>query len=203
MILLIDNFDSFTFNLYQYLGEIGEKAAVHRNNQITIEEIDRLKPKAIILSPGAGRPEDAGICLEVIQRFYQKIPILGICLGHQAIGAAFGGEIRTAKTIKHGKISNISHNSRGVFANLTSPIEVMRYHSLSIDKDSLPSELECTAHSTDDHEIMAVKHIHHLVYGLQFHPESIGTPEGKQMLRNFLAEIERTRKDEELFTPVS
>ena len=203
MILLIDNFDSFTFNLYQYLGEMGEEVAVYRNNQLTIEDILRLNPKAIILSPGPGRPEDAGICMEVIQTFYQEIPILGICLGHQAIGAAFGGEIRTARTIKHGKTSFISHNSNDIFAYLTSPLEVMRYHSLSIDHDSLPLELECVAHSLDDNEIMAIKHSDYPVYGLQFHPESIGTPTGMQILKNFLAEIERKRRDEELFTPVS
>ncbi|MBL4953893.1 aminodeoxychorismate/anthranilate synthase component II [Neobacillus sp. YIM B02564] len=203
MILLIDNFDSFTFNLYQYLGEMGEEVAVYRNNQLTIKDILRLNPKAIILSPGPGRPEDAGICMEVIQTFYQEIPILGICLGHQAIGAAFGGEIRTARTIKHGKTSFISHNSNDIFAYLTSPLEVMRYHSLSIDHDSLPLELECVAHSLDDNEIMAIKHSDYPVYGLQFHPESIGTPTGMQILKNFLAEIERKRRDEELFTPVS
>jgi anthranilate synthase component 2 len=203
MILLIDNFDSFTFNLYQYLGEMGEEVAVYRNNQLTIKDILRLNPKAIILSPGPGRPEDAGICMEAIQTFYQEIPILGICLGHQAIGAAFGGEIRTARTIKHGKTSFISHNSNDIFAYLTSPLEVMRYHSLSIDHDSLPLELECVAHSLDDNEIMAIKHSDYPVYGLQFHPESIGTPTGMQILKNFLAEIERKRRDEELFTPVS
>lgn len=203
MILLIDNFDSFTFNLYQYLGELGERVVVRRNNQISIDGIKNLHPKAIILSPGPGRPEEAGICINVIQSFYKTIPILGICLGHQAIGAAFGCEIRRAHTIKHGKTSFIRHNSNDIFAYLSSPLEVMRYHSLSIEKDSLPLELECLAQSMDDQEVMAIKHSQYPVYGLQFHPESIGTPAGKQILKNFLAEIERLREDEELFTPVS
>jgi anthranilate synthase component 2 len=203
MILLIDNFDSFTFNLYQYLGELGEQITVFRNNQLSIEQIKELNPKAIILSPGPGKPEDAGICIELIQTFYNKIPILGICLGHQAIGAAFGGEILRAALIKHGKTSLIAHQSEGIFSGLPSPLEVMRYHSLIIEKCSIPEELECIAHSVDDQEIMAIKHRQYPVFGLQFHPESIGTPSGKQILNNFLNEIERVKKNEKLFTPVS
>ncbi|MGG3470082.1 aminodeoxychorismate/anthranilate synthase component II [Neobacillus pocheonensis] len=203
MILLIDNFDSFTFNLYQYLGELGEKTLVYRNNQLTLEEIKELNPKAIILSPGPGRPENAGICIEVIQTFFEKIPILGICLGHQAIGAAFGGKIKRASLIKHGKTSIISHNGEGLFAGLPSSIDVMRYHSLIIEKDSIPEHLECMAISTDDKEIMAIKHRDYPVFGLQFHPESIGTPSGKQILKNFLLEIEGMKTNEEIFTPVS
>jgi anthranilate synthase component II len=203
MILLIDNFDSFTFNLYQYLGELGEEVKVYRNNQLTIEEINELNPKAIILSPGPGIPENAGICIEVIQHFYRKIPILGICLGHQAIGSAFGSDIKRAATIKHGKTSLINHNGSGLFQYLTSPLEVMRYHSLAIDKNSLSPELESVAFSMDDQEVMAIKHRQYQTYGLQFHPESIGTPVGKQLLKNFLLEIEREKTDEELFTPVS
>jgi anthranilate synthase component II len=203
MILLIDNFDSFTYNLYQYLGELGEQITVFRNNQLTIEQIKELNPKAIILSPGPGKPEDAGICIELIQTFYNKIPILGICLGHQAIGAAFGGEILRAALIKHGKTSLITHQSEGVFTGLPTPLEVMRYHSLIIEKCSIPEELECIAHSVDDQEIMAIKHRQYPVFGLQFHPESIGTPSGKQILNNFLNEIERMKKNEKLFTPVS
>jgi anthranilate synthase component II len=203
MILLIDNFDSFTFNLYQYLGELGEQITVLRNNQLTIEQIKELNPKAIILSPGPGKPEDAGICIELIQTFYKKIPILGICLGHQAIGAAFGGEILRAALIKHGKTSLITHQSEGVFTGLPTPLEVMRYHSLIIEKCSIPEELECIAHSVDDQEIMAIKHRQYPVFGLQFHPESIGTPSGKQILNNFLNEVERMRENEKLFTPVS
>jgi anthranilate synthase component II len=203
MILLIDNFDSFTFNLYQYLGELGEQITVFRNNQLSIEQIKELNPKAIILSPGPGKPEDAGICIELIQTFYNKLPILGICLGHQAIGAAFGGEILRAALIKHGKTSLITHQSEGIFSGLPSPLEVMRYHSLIIEKCSIPEELECIAHSVDDQEIMAIKHRQYPVFGLQFHPESIGTPSGKHILNNFLNEIERVKKNEKLFTPVS
>jgi anthranilate synthase component 2 len=203
MILLIDNFDSFTFNLYQYLGELGEEITVFRNNQLSMEQIKTLNPKAIILSPGPGKPEDAGICIELIQTFFNKIPILGICLGHQAIGAAFGGEIQRADLIKHGKTSLITHQSDGLFNELPNPLEVMRYHSLIIEKSSIPEELECIALSIDDQEIMAIKHRHYPVFGLQFHPESIGTPSGKQILNNFLNEIERMKKNEELFTPIS
>jgi anthranilate synthase component II len=203
MILLIDNFDSFTFNLYQYLGELGENVSVIRNNQLTIQQIREMNPKAIILSPGPGKPEDAGICIEVIQKLHQEYPILGICLGHQAIGAAFGSEIRRANFIKHGKTSRITHNGSGVFTYLTSPLEVMRYHSLVVDKNDLSSELECVAHSLDDQEIMAIKHRQYPVFGLQFHPESIGTPSGKQMLQNFLSEIEGKMKNEEFFAPIS
>jgi anthranilate synthase component II len=203
MILLIDNFDSFTFNLYQYLGELGETVTVFRNNQLTIQQIREMNPKAIILSPGPGKPEDAGICIEVIQNLYQEIPILGICLGHQAIGAAFGSEIRRANFIKHGKTSQITHNGNGIFTYLTSPLEVMRYHSLVVDKDTLSSELECVAQSLDDQVVMAIKHRYYPVFGLQFHPESIGTPYGKQMLQNFLTEIEGKMRNEEIITPIS
>jgi anthranilate synthase component 2 len=203
MILLIDNFDSFTYNLYQYLGEIGEKVEVVRNNKLTVDKIKELNPKAIILSPGPGKPEDAGICIEVIQTYYNHFPILGICLGHQAIGAAFGGEIQRAELIKHGKTSIVSHNGEGVFKDLPDVLEVMRYHSLIIEKSTMPEVLQCVAESCDDQEIMAIKHRNYPVYGLQFHPESIGTPAGKQILKNFLLEIERMRTNEELFTPVS
>ncbi|WP_066368433.1 anthranilate synthase component II [Neobacillus fumarioli] len=203
MILLIDNFDSFTYNLYQYLGELGEDIIVYRNNQIGLEEIKKLNPKAIILSPGPGKPEDAGICIELIKAYYRQIPILGICLGHQAIGAAFGCEIRKAHVIKHGKTSLITHNGKGVFSYLPSPLEVMRYHSLTIERTSLPKELEFTAIAMDDGEIMGINHRDYPVYGLQFHPESIGTPTGKQMLKNFLLEIERKDQNETIFTPIS
>jgi anthranilate synthase component II len=203
MLLLIDNFDSFTYNLYQFLGELGEEVKVYRNNQISLEDIHRLQPEAIILSPGPGRPEDAGICIDLIQTFYESIPILGICLGHQAIGAAFGCEIRRAKTVKHGKTSLINHNSSSIFNYLSSPLEVMRYHSLTIEKDSLHQELESTAYAMDDQEVMAIRHRKFPVYGLQFHPESIGTPSGKQILKNFLLQIEREKENEKLFTPIS
>ncbi|NHC38784.1 aminodeoxychorismate/anthranilate synthase component II [Bacillus sp. MM2020_1] len=203
MILLIDNFDSFTFNLYQYLGELGEQITVFRNNQLTMEQIRELNPKAIILSPGPGKPEKAGICIELIQTFYDKIPILGICLGHQAIGASFGGKIQRATLIKHGKTSMISHHRVGLFKGLPNPVDVMRYHSLIIEKSSIPDVLECIAYSEEDQEIMAIKHRQFPVYGLQFHPESIGTPSGKEIIKNFLNEIERMKKNEELLTPIS
>ncbi|WML44959.1 aminodeoxychorismate/anthranilate synthase component II [Neobacillus sp. PS3-40] len=203
MILLIDNFDSFTYNLYQFLGDLGEDVLVERNNQLSMEQINKWKPSAIILSPGPGKPENAGVCVEVIRTFFKAIPILGICLGHQAIGYAFGAEIVPAKIIKHGKTSLITHNCKGLFKNLSTPLEVMRYHSLAIEKNNLPIELECTARSMDDQEIMAIKHNVFPVYGLQFHPESIGTPSGKQILENFLVQLEGKRENEEFFTPVS
>lgn len=203
MILLIDNYDSFTFNLYQYLGELGENIMVRRNDQITIPEIEKMKPEAIILSPGPGRPEDAGICIKLIQTFFRQCPILGICLGHQAIGAAFGSKIRRAPVIKHGKTSFINHNGDSIFTYLPSPLEVMRYHSLAIEKNSLPADLQSIAHSMEDQEVMAIKHNRYHVVGLQFHPESIGTPYGKQMLKNFLNDIERKGQNEKLFAPVS
>jgi anthranilate synthase component II len=203
LILLIDNFDSFTYNLYQILGCLGEKVKVVRNNELTTEQIKEWKPKAIILSPGPGRPEDAGICIDVIRTFYKVIPILGICLGHQAIGYAFGGAITRAKVIKHGKTSLIVHNGKGLFEYLPTPLEVMRYHSLTISQNDLPEGIERTASSMDDQEIMAIEHRVYPVFGLQFHPESIGTPLGRQLLENFLIIAERMRKNEEFFTPIS
>lgn len=189
MILLIDNYDSFTFNLYQYLGELGEDIMVRRNDQITLEEIDGLKPDAIVLSPGPGRPENAGVCVDVIKEFHSTVPILGICLGHQAIGYAFGAEIKKANMVMHGKISKIAHSKTEIFAGLIGPLEIMRYHSLVIDKDTLPENFEVTGTSMDDEEIMAMKHRSYPLYGLQFHPESIGTESGKRMLKNFTEEI--------------
>lgn len=191
MILLIDNYDSFTYNLYQYFGELGEEIKVIRNDQITIEEISELKPEAIVLSPGPGRPENAGICVKVIQSFYQSIPILGICLGHQAIGYAFGATIERAKNIMHGKTSSITHKENGVFADLPQHLEVMRYHSLIINQQSISDQLNPVAISEDDHEIMAIKHIQYPLYGLQFHPESVGTLTGKKILSNFLKEARK------------
>ena len=185
MILLIDNYDSFTYNLFQYLGEVEEDIIVKRNDEITISEIEELSPTAIVISPGPGRPEAAGISMEVIQQFYKKTPILGICLGHQAIGAAFGANVIGAKQIMHGKTSEIEHTGTDLFAGQEQPLTVMRYHSLVVEKASLPDELEVTATSLDDHEIMALKHKEYPLYGMQFHPESIGTRTGKQLLHEF------------------
>lgn len=196
MILLIDNYDSFTFNLYQYFGELGEDIVVVRNDQITIEEIEQMNPDVICLSPGPGRPEDAGICVDVIKRFYTTIPILGICLGHQAIGHAFGAKIIKAKKIMHGKISKVTHTGSKIFEYFTQPLEVMRYHSLVIEKGTLPGSFQVLAKSMDDGEIMAIKHEKYPLYGLQFHPESIGTKAGKQILKNFLNHAKGEKKHE-------
>jgi anthranilate synthase component II len=189
MILLIDNYDSFTFNLYQYLGELGEQIVVKRNDSLTVDEIVTLSPKAIVVSPGPGRPEQAGICIEVIQQLYQKIPILGICLGHQAIGHAFGATITKANEIMHGKISKISHTKTEVFKDFKEPLDVMRYHSLVIEKGTLPGTFQILATSIDDGEIMAIKHIDAPLYGFQFHPESVGTESGKNLIQAFLTAI--------------
>jgi anthranilate synthase component II len=189
MILLIDNYDSFTYNLYQYLGELGENVIVKRNDNITIAEIENMKPEAIVISPGPGRPENAGICVEVIQHFYESIPILGICLGHQAIGYSFGAKIEKATKIMHGKTSKLNHIEKQLFKSLPQQLEVMRYHSLIINKDTLPAFFQILAKSIDDDEIMAIKHNKYPLYGMQFHPESVGTGLGKQLLENFLNQI--------------
>lgn len=196
MILLIDNYDSFTYNLYQYLGELGEEITVVRNDQITIEEIENMKPEAIVLSPGPGRPEQAGLCVEVIRTFYQQVPILGICLGHQAIGYAFGATIEKARKIMHGKVSNLKHNGSQLFQYMPQPINIMRYHSLIIKSGTLPGSFKVLARSMDDNEIMAIKHEKHPLYGLQFHPESVGTDLGIKILENFLQTIGREKKNE-------
>lgn len=196
MILLIDNYDSFTYNLYQYLAELGETVMVKRNDAITLEEIDALQPEAIVISPGPGRPDEAGICIPLVNRYYQSIPILGVCLGHQAIAAAFGADIITAKRICHGKTSLITHNGKGFFEYQSQPLEVMRYHSLVIDRDTLPYELEVMASDMNDGEIMAIRHVAYPVYGVQFHPESIGTKTGKKMLHEFIIQAGRGRKNE-------
>ncbi|USK71499.1 anthranilate synthase component II [Peribacillus asahii] len=185
MILLIDNYDSFTYNLYQYLGEVEQEILVKRNDEITIAEIEVLQPTAIVISPGPGRPEEAGVSIDVIQAFYKKIPILGICLGHQAIGAAFGANVIGAKNIMHGKTSVIKSTGTDLFAKQEVEFPVMRYHSLVVERASLPEELEVTATSLDDGEIMALKHQSYPLYGLQFHPESIGTKTGKELLHEF------------------
>lgn len=189
MILLIDNYDSFSYNLYQLIGEITPDITVKRNDKITLKEIKDLNPDAIILSPGPGKPEDAGICIDVVKEFYEKIPILGVCLGHQSICAAFGGEISYAKRLVHGKSSVIDLADDSIFENLGSQITVGRYHSLSLVENSLPDDLKILSKSLDDGEVMAVKHKKYDVYGLQFHPESILTPDGLTILRNFLEAI--------------
>ncbi|PWW17516.1 anthranilate synthase component 2 [Cytobacillus oceanisediminis] len=196
MILLIDNYDSFTYNLYQYLGELGEEIKVVRNDQITLEEIEKLDPEAIVLSPGPGRPEHAGVMVEVIRNFYKKVPILGICLGHQAIGYAFGAKIEKARKIMHGKVSNLKHNGSQLFQYMPQPINIMRYHSLIIQSGTLPGSFKILARSMDDNEIMAIKHEAYPLYGLQFHPESVGTDLGKKILENFLQTIGREKKHE-------
>ncbi|MFY0801636.1 anthranilate synthase component II [Peribacillus frigoritolerans] len=185
MILLIDNYDSFTYNLYQYLGEVEKEIVVKRNDEITLAEIEELNPMAIVISPGPGRPEDAGISMEIIRNFYEKVPLLGICLGHQAIGAVFGANVVGAKQIMHGKTSVIEHDGTGVFAKQDLQFHVMRYHSLVVERGSLPEELTVTAVALDDGEIMALKHQEFPLYGLQFHPESIGTKIGKELLHQF------------------
>lgn len=189
MILLIDNYDSFSYNLFQLIGEVNSDILVYRNDKITLDEINDLNPDAIILSPGPGKPEDAGICIDLVNEFYDKIPILGVCLGHQAICTAFGGKISYAKRLMHGKSSEISIDDDEIFKNLESKITVGRYHSLSLIEDSLPDSLKIISKADDDGEIMAVRHNDFDVYGLQFHPESILTPDGLMIIRNFIEKI--------------
>ena len=185
MILMIDNYDSFTYNLVQYLGELGGEITVFRNDKITINEIEKLNPDKIVISPGPCTPNEAGVSVDVIRHFAGKTPILGVCLGHQCIGQAFGGKILRAKQLMHGKTSMICHDGKSVYKGLKNPFEATRYHSLIIEKRSLPKELEITSHSEDD-EIMGVRHKKLEVEGIQFHPESILTGEGKKLLKNFL-----------------
>lgn len=185
MILVIDNYDSFTYNLVQYLGELGADLKIYRNDKITLNQIKKLKPQKIVISPGPGRPEDAGVSVNVIKEFSGKIPILGVCLGHQAIGYAYGGKIIQAKRLMHGKTSQIHHNKKDIFKGLENPFAATRYHSLVIEKRSLPGCLAITAW-TKDGEIMGVRHKEFLLWGVQFHPESILTLAGKNLLGNFL-----------------
>ncbi|GAB3471005.1 aminodeoxychorismate/anthranilate synthase component II [Massilia terrae] len=185
MLLMIDNYDSFTYNIVQYFGELGEDVRTYRNDEITIEQIEALNPKRICISPGPKSPKDAGISVEVLKHFKGKLPILGVCLGHQAIGEAFGGNIVRAKQVMHGKTSLIAHTGVGVFTDIPSPFTVIRYHSLAIERASLPSCLEVTAW-TDDGEIMGVRHKEYDIEGVQFHPESILSEHGHKMLKNFL-----------------
>jgi anthranilate synthase/aminodeoxychorismate synthase-like glutamine amidotransferase len=183
---MIDNYDSFTYNLVQYLGVLGSEVEVHRNDKITLDEIESMKPERIVISPGPGTPQSAGITISMIERFHPKeVPILGVCLGHQAIGAAFGGRVLHAARIMHGKTSEISHDGKGVFRDLPDPITATRYHSLAVERKSLPSCLEVSAEA-EDGEIMGLRHRQYPVEGIQFHPESILTKEGMNILRNFL-----------------
>jgi len=185
MILVIDNYDSFTYNLVQYLGELGADLKVARNDALTLDDIKHMNPERIVISPGPGRPESAGISIDIIKNLAGKIPILGVCLGHQCIGAAYGGNIIRAKNIMHGKTSLIHHNARDLFKDISDPFEATRYHSLLIENESLPSCLEITAW-TETHEIMGVRHRYLPLWGVQFHPESILTIAGKDILKNFL-----------------
>jgi anthranilate synthase/aminodeoxychorismate synthase-like glutamine amidotransferase len=189
MLLMIDNYDSFTYNLVQYLAEIGQEVKVVRNDKISIEEINKLNPQYIVISPGPCTPNEAGISLELIEAFKGKIPILGVCLGHQSIGQAFGGKIVHAQTIMHGKTSKISHNNKGVFRGIKNPFVATRYHSLVIDRESLPNCFDITAW-TDDNEIMGIKHKKLAIEGVQFHPESILSEHGHDLLKNFLDQNE-------------
>ena len=191
MILLIDNYDSFTYNLYQYIGTFEPDVCVVRNDKITLAEIRRLKPEKIVLSPGPKSPKEAGICMEAVREFYREIPILGICLGHQCIGEAFGGGVSYAKALYHGKQSEITHTGDGIFAGIPSPLAVARYHSLAVQREGLPEQLIVTA-ETGDGEIMAMRHRDYPVIGLQFHPESIYTEHGKRIVENFICADERS-----------
>ncbi len=186
MILLLDNYDSFTYNLAQYLGELGCEVEVHRNDKISVEQIVKRNPERIVISPGPCTPHEAGISVELIEKLSGKFPILGVCLGHQAIGAAFGGKVIRAPKLFHGKTSEIQHDGKGVFRELANPFTATRYHSLIVERKSLPAELEITA-ETKDGIIMGLRHREYKVEGVQFHPESILTESGKQLLRNFLA----------------
>jgi anthranilate synthase/aminodeoxychorismate synthase-like glutamine amidotransferase len=182
---MIDNYDSFTYNLVQYFGELGEEIEVFRNDKISIPEIEKLNPEMLVISPGPGTPKNAGVSLDMINHFKGKIPILGVCLGHQCIGEVFGGKIVSAPRLMHGKTSFIHHEGKDIFQGLSNPFEATRYHSLVVEKKSIPDCLEITAW-TDQQEIMGLKHKNYLVLGVQFHPESILTKEGKQLLKNFL-----------------
>ena len=191
MLLMIDNYDSFTYNVVQYLGELGARVTVHRNDEIGVDDIERMAPERIVISPGPCTPNEAGISVDVVRRFGGTVPILGICLGHQSIGQAYGGRVVRAREVMHGKLSTICHDGRGVFAGLPAVFEATRYHSLVVARETLPECLEVTAWTTHEDgtpdEIMGVRHREHAVEGVQFHPESIKTPVGHDVLRNFLA----------------
>lgn len=188
MLLVIDNYDSFTYNLVQYFGELGETLEVHRNDALTVDQVGGMAPDAIVISPGPCSPREAGISVDVIRRYGGVIPLLGVCLGHQAIGEAYGGVVTRADRVMHGKMSRLVHDGTGLFAGIPSPFRVMRYHSLIVERVSLPTELQITAVADDDaNEIHALRHRIHPVWGVQFHPESILTEHGRDLLTNFLA----------------
>ena len=186
MVLVIDNYDSFTYNLVQYLGELGAKVVVRRNDEATLDQLRGLPHSRVVISPGPGRPEQAGVSLDVIKEFGSRMPVLGVCLGHQAIGLAFGGDVVRAPAPIHGKTSTVEHNSAGVFAGLASSFQAGRYHSLVVDEKTLPRDLEVTARTKDDHVVMGLRHRALPIHGVQFHPESVLTNEGRRILRNFL-----------------
>ena len=190
MVFVLDNYDSFTYNLVQYLGELGAKVEVRRNDQVTVAEVERMRPERIVLSPGPCTPQEAGISIELIRRFAGKVPVLGVCLGHQAVGAAFGGKIVRAKKLMHGKTSQVKHDGKTIFRGLPSPLTATRYHSLVVEPHSLPEELEVSARTSDaagGEVIMGLRHRRFPVEGVQFHPESVLTTEGKRLIANFLA----------------
>ncbi|MBU0650997.1 aminodeoxychorismate/anthranilate synthase component II [bacterium] len=189
MIILIDNYDSFVYNLYQYLCILGKDVEVYRNDKITAQEIADKKPEAIVVSPGPCSPKEAGICVELVKKLHKDFPILGICLGHQVIGEAFGCDVVRAKKVMHGKTSMIKHDNKGIFKDIENPFEAMRYHSLIVSKDSVVPELEISAVSCDDGEIMGLRHKNYKVEGIQFHPESILTKVGMKLLENFLKQV--------------
>ena len=187
MVLVIDNYDSFTYNLVQYLGELGAELHVVRNDAVTVTDVDRLPVERIVISPGPGRPEQAGITVDLIRAYGSRVPILGVCLGHQAIGIAFGGAVVAAPALLHGKTSTVEHDGRGLFDGLTEPFPAGRYHSLAVDRTTVPDDLEVAATAREDGTIMAVRHRSWPVHGVQFHPESVLTGEGRRILGNFLA----------------
>jgi anthranilate synthase component II len=188
-LLVIDNYDSFTYNLVQYLGELGAEVVVRRNDAVTVEEVAASHPRAVVLSPGPGTPDGAGICIELIRRLGPSLPIMGVCLGHQSIGQAYGGQVTRAGQIMHGKVSPVFHEGRSLFRGLPSPFEATRYHSLIVRRDTLPAELELTAW-TEDGTVMGLRHREHPVAGVQFHPESILTGSGRRLLANFLEDAD-------------
>jgi len=196
MLLMIDNYDSFTYNLVQYLGELGEEVRVFRNDRITLEEIEKQTPSGIVISPGPGTPNEAGISLSLIRHFAGRLPLLGVCLGHQAIGAAFGGEVIRADRLMHGKTSLIRHDGKTLFKNLPNPFEATRYHSLIIRRETLPGCFEISA-DTKEGEIMGIRHRTYPIEGVQFHPESILTRAGKDLLKNFLAGVQQFGRAEQ------